>query len=147
MTLVLSNEDVASVLTMDICMEALEDAYRELAEGRAVNQLRYDTNMALPERPERLARYEFKTMVGVLPKYGVAALRMSSTLNHRPIRYGVERAERLYLAPGGGTVGLIQLYSMETGEPLSFMPDGAVQGMRVGASFGLGVKYLARKPS
>ena len=145
MTLVLSNDDVASVLTMDICMEALEDAYKELAEGRAVNQLRYDTNMPLPGRPERLARYEFKTMVGILPKSGVAALRMSSTLNHRPIRYGVERAERLYLAPGGSTVGLIQLYSTETGEPLAFLPDGVVQGMRVGASFGLGVKYLARK--
>ncbi len=145
MTLVPSNEDVASVLTMAICMEALEKAYRELAEGRAVNQLRYDTNMPLPGRRERLARYEFKTMVGILPKSGVAALRMSSTLNHRPIRYGVERAERLYLAPGGSTVGLIQLYSTETGEPLAFLPDGVVQGMRVGASFGLGVKYLARK--
>lgn len=145
MTLVLSNEDVASVLTMENCMEVLEEAYREEAEGRAVNQLRYDTNMPLPERPERTARYEFKTMVGIVPKLGVAALRMSSTLNHRPIRYGVERAERLYLAPGGGTVGLIQLYSTETGEPLAFMPDGVIQGMRVGASFGLAVKYLARK--
>jgi ornithine cyclodeaminase/alanine dehydrogenase-like protein (mu-crystallin family) len=147
MVLVLSNEDVAKVLNMEVCMEALEEAYKEQAEGRAVNQLRYDTNMPLPERPERLARYEFKTMVGILPKVGVAALRMSSTLDHRPIRYGVERAERLYLAPGGGTVGLIQLYRTETGEPLAFMPDGVVQGMRVGGSFGLALKYLARKNS
>ena len=92
MALVLSNDDVAGVLTMEICMEALEDAYRELAAGRAVNQLRYDTNMPLAERPERKARYEFKTMVGILPKAGVAGLRMSSTLNHRPIRFGIERA-------------------------------------------------------
>jgi ornithine cyclodeaminase/alanine dehydrogenase-like protein (mu-crystallin family) len=145
MALVLSNENVAQVLTVEICMEALEEAYKEQAEGRAVNQLRYDTNMPLPQRPEREARYEFKTMVGILPKSGVAALRMSSTLNHRPIRYGVERAERLYLAPGAGTVGLIQLYSVETGEPLAFMPDGVIQGMRVGASFGLAAKYLARQ--
>jgi len=145
--LILSNEDIAGVLTMDVCMEALEDAYKEQAAGRAVNQLRYDTNMPLPERPEREARYEFKTMAGIIPKFGVAALRMSSTLNHRPIRYGVERAERLYLAPGEGTVGLIQLYSTETGEPLAFMPDGVIQGMRVGATFGLAAKYLARKDS
>ena len=145
MALVLSNDDVAGVLTMEICMEALEDAYRELAAGRAVNQLRYDTNMPLPQRPERKARYEFKTMVGILPKAGVAGLRMSSTLNHRPIRFGIERAERLYLAEGERTVGLIQLYSTETGEPLAFMPDGVVQGMRVGGSFGLAAKYLARK--
>jgi hypothetical protein len=43
------------------------------------------------------------------------------------------------------TVGLIQLYSTETGEPLAFMPDGVVQGMRVGGTYGLAVKYLARK--
>jgi alanine dehydrogenase len=150
MVLILSNEDVARVLTMERCMAALEDAYREEAAGRAVNQLRYDTNMPLPERPERHPRYEFKTMVGIVPKIGVAALRMSSTLNHWPIRDGVERDERLYVAPvagapAGGTVGLIQLYSTETGEPLAFLPDGVVQGMRVGGTYGLAVKYLARK--
>jgi alanine dehydrogenase len=142
--LILSNEDVESVLTMADAMAALEDAYREEAEGRAVNQLRYDTNMPLPERLEREARFEFKTMVGILPKAGVAALRMSSTLNHRPIRYGVVRAERLRTAPGGTMVGLVQLYSTETGEPLAFMPDGVMQGTRVGATFGLAVKHLAR---
>lgn len=144
MALILSNDDVASVLTMEACMSALEEAYREEAEGHAVNQIRYDINMPLPERPETKARYEFKTMVGILPKAGVAALRMSSTLNHRPIRYGIERFERLYLAPGERTVGLVQLYSVKTGEPLAFMPDGMIQGMRVGGTYGLAVKYLAR---
>lgn len=145
MVLVLSNDDVARVLTMDACMGALEDAYREQAAGRAVNQLRYDTNIPLPERSEREARYEFKTMVGILPKAGVAALRMSSTLNHHPLVDGMERSERLYLAPGGSTVGLIQLYSTETGEPLAFFPDGVLQGMRVGGTYGLSAKYLARR--
>ena len=69
---------------------------------------------------------------------------MSSTLNHRPVRFGVERAERLYLAPGNTTIGLVQLYSTETGEPLAFMPDGMIQGMRVGGTYGLAAKYLAR---
>jgi alanine dehydrogenase len=144
MPLILTNDDVASVLSMKDCMEALEDGYREEAAGRAVNQLRYDTNMPLSDRAEREPRYEFKTMVGILPRRGVAALRMSSTLNHRPVRFGVERAERLYLAPGNTTVGLVQLYSTETGEPLAFMPDGVIQGMRVGGTYGLAVKYLAR---
>jgi len=145
MTLILSNDDVASVLTMKDCMGALEEAYREEAEGRAVNQLRYDTRMPLPERAERMAHYEFKTMVGIVPKAGVAALRMSSTVNHRPIVHGMERSERLYLAPGNTTVGLIQLYSLETGEPLAFMPDGVLQGTRVGGTYGLALKYLARE--
>ena len=144
MALVLSNDDVASVLTMEACMAALEEGYREEAEGRAVNQLRHDTNMPLVERTERKARYEFKTMVGILPKRGVAALRMSSTIQVRPLVDGTERIETLFVGPGGTTVGLVQLYSTETGEPLAFMPDGVIQGMRVGGTYGLAVKYLAR---
>src|SRR5262245_22431829 len=144
MVLVLSNDDVFQVLTMKGCMAALEDAYREEAAGRAVNQLRHDTLMPLPEREERSAHYEFKTMVGILPRAGVAAIRLSSTLNHLPIRHGVEQYERLYLGPGGTTVGLVQLYSTRTGEPLAFLPDGAMQGMRVGGTYGLALKYLAR---
>jgi ornithine cyclodeaminase/alanine dehydrogenase-like protein (mu-crystallin family) len=143
--LVLSNDDVQSVLTMEACMEALEDGYREEAEARAVNQLRYDINMPLPGRMERRAYYEFKTMVGILPKRGVAALRMSSTIQVRPMRGGTERIETLFAGPGGTTVGLVQLYSTETGEPLAFMPDGVIQGMRVGGTYGLATKYLARK--
>lgn len=144
MTLVLSNEDVASVLTMETCMEALEEGYKEEAGGRAVNQLRYDINMPLAERTERKARYEFKTMVGILPKAGVAALRMSSTIQVRPLVDGIERIETLFAGPGGTTVGLVQLYSTDTGEPLAFMPDGVIQGMRVGGTYGLAIKYLAR---
>lgn len=142
--LFLSNDDVERVLTMAGCMAALEDAYLELAAGRAVNQLRYDTNMPLPERPERQARYEFKTMVGILPKAGVAALRMSSTLNHRPVIDGAERMERLHAGAGGTIVGLVQLYSTVTGEPMAFMQDGVLQGMRVGGTYGLALKHLAR---
>jgi alanine dehydrogenase len=144
MTLILTNEEVAAAISMGDCIEALEDGFREQAQGRAINQIRYDINVPLEQRPERNARYEFKTMVGILPKVGVAALRMSSTLNHRPIVDGVERSERLFLAGGDRTVGLIQLYSVGTGEPLAFMPDGIIQAMRVGGTYGLAVKYLAR---
>jgi alanine dehydrogenase len=144
MTLILNNEEVAAAVSMRDCIEALEDGFREQAEGRAINQIRYDINVPLKQRPERNARYEFKTMVGILPKVGVAALRMSSTLNHRPLVNGVERSERLFLAGGDRTVGLVQLYSVGTGEPLAFMPDGIIQAMRVGGTYGLAIKYLAR---
>ena len=38
MTLILSNDDVDKLLTMPECIDALEDAYVELAEGRGVCQ-------------------------------------------------------------------------------------------------------------
>lgn len=147
MTLILTNDEIAAGLSMGDCIEALEDAFREQAEGRAINQIRYDVNVPLEERPERNARYEFKTMVGILPKIGVAALRMSSTLNHRPLVDGVERSERLFFAGRERTVGLVQLYSVHTGEPLAIMPDGVIQAMRVGATYGVAIKYLARLES
>ena len=143
MALILNNEEITQVLTMDSCLEVLEEAFREQAAGRVVNQMRYEVNMPLLDRPERKAKYEFKTMVGVIPKLGVAALRMSSTLNYRPIRDGQEGMEQIAIAPGDGTVGLVQLYSTQTGEPLAIMPDKVIDGMRVGATFGLACKYLA----
>lgn len=42
-------------------------------------------------------------------------------------------------------VGLVQLFSTETGEPLAIFPDGVIQMMRVGGTGGLSTKYLARK--
>jgi ornithine cyclodeaminase/alanine dehydrogenase-like protein (mu-crystallin family) len=144
MTLVLNNEEVQSLLTMDACLEILEDAYREQAAGRAMNQLRHDTEMPLPEVPND-GRYEFKTMVGILPKYGVCALRMSSSIVHHPKSSGQKRVEKLPVAPGGRWVGLVQLYSTVTGEPLAIMPDGYLQRCRVAASSGIAAKYLARE--
>jgi len=144
MTLILNNNEVRRLLTMDACLEILEDAYREQAAGRAMNQLRYDTEMPIPDMPND-GRYEFKTMAGVLPKYGVCALRMSSSIVHHPVVSGQKRVEKLPAAPGGRWVGLVQLYSTITGEPLAIMPDGYLQRCRVAASSAIAAKYLARE--
>lgn len=144
MTLILNNQEVQRVLSMEACLEALEDAYREQAEGRAMNQLRHDTEMLVPEMPHG-ARYEFKTMVGILPKYGVSALRMSSSIVHQPVAGGKSRVEKLPAAPGGRWVGIVQLFSTVTGEPLALIPDGFLQRSRVGATSGMAAKYLARQ--
>ena len=48
-------------------------------------------------------------------------------------------------APNNRYVGLVLLFSVETGEPLAILPDGVMQRIRVGAANGLGIKYLARK--
>ncbi len=143
MTLILNNDEVRRLLTMDACLEILEDAYREQAAGRAMNQLRYDTEMLIPEVPNE-GRYEFKTMVGILPKYGIAALRMSSSVVHHPLVSGQKRVEKLPAAPGRRWVGLVQLYSTVNGEPLAIIPDGYLQRCRVAASSGIAAKYLAR---
>lgn len=45
----------------------------------------------------------------------------------------------------GRWVGLVLLFSTETGALLAMFPDGVMQRMRVGAASGLGLKHLARE--
>jgi len=142
MTLILSNEDVAKCLSMPECMEVMEDAYIELREGRGVNRVRSD---CLVPAGNGEALYSLKSMDGVIPKLGIAAVRIDSDIVTWPKRGNARRRVKVPAAPGGRYVGLVLLFSSRTGEPLAIMPDGVIQRMRVGAANGLGVKYLARK--
>jgi len=49
--LLLNNADVAGVLTMEVTMRALEDAYRELTDRRAVCRPRIDVSLRLGNAP------------------------------------------------------------------------------------------------
>jgi alanine dehydrogenase len=53
----------------------------------------------------------------------------------------------LPVAPGGRFVGLIMLFSTETGEPLAIFPDGYVQKLRVASASAIAARYLARSDS
>jgi alanine dehydrogenase len=141
MTLILSNDDVAKLLTMRECIEVLEDAYVELSEGRGVNRVRSDC-LVPTARPD--AVYSLKSMDGVIPKFGIGAVRIDSDIVTWPKRGNTMHRVKVPAA-NGRYVGLVLLFSSETGEPLAILPDGVMQRMRVGAANGLGVKYLARK--
>ena len=47
MTLILNNEEVEKVLTMDDCLDVLEDAFKDLGRGIAVNRIRVDTYVSM----------------------------------------------------------------------------------------------------
>src|ERR1700674_2036870 len=142
MTLILSNADADNLLTMPECIDVLEEAFVELAEGRGVSRTRSDC-FAPTSREDAL--YSLKSMDGVIPKFGVGAVRINSDIVTWPKRGNNVRREKIPAAPGNRYVGLVLLFSTETGEPLAIFPDGVMQRMRVGAANGLGVKYLARK--
>src|SRR5580698_9306136 len=142
MTLILSNDDADKLITMPECIAVLEEAYAELAEGRGVSRTRSDT-FAPTSREDAL--YSLKSMDGVIPKFGVGAVRINSDIVTWPKRGNNVRREKVPAAPGNRYVGLVLLFSSENGEPLAIFPDGVMQRMRVGAANGLGVKYLARK--
>jgi alanine dehydrogenase len=142
MTILLSNDDVSRLLTMPDCIAALEEAYIELAEGRGVNRIRSDCLVPVKDRPDAL--YGLKSMDGVIPKFGIGAVRIDSDVVTWPKRGNTMRREKVPAA-GGRWVGLVLLFSCENGEPLAIMPDGVMQRMRVGGTSGLGAKYMARK--
>lgn len=142
MTLILSNDDVERLLTMAECVAALEEGYAELALGRGVTRTRSDS-LAPSTHPEAL--YGLKSMDGIAPKFGVGAVRINSDVITWPKRGNTMRREKVPAAPGGRYVGLVLLFSTDTGEPLAIFPDGVMQRLRVGAANGLGAKYLARK--
>jgi alanine dehydrogenase len=140
MTLILSNADVEKLLTMPECIDALEESYVELIEGRGVNRTRSD---CITPTSNPNAIYGLKSMDGVIPKFGIGAIRINSDIVTFP-KKGNNVVREKVPAANGRYVGLVLLFSSENGEPLAIQPDCVMQRMRVGAANGLGIKYLAR---
>jgi len=143
MPLILNNDDVEKALNVTECLEVMEDSYREQAHSRAVNRPTCHSYLphALPS-----STYSFKSVDGGVGKLGVLALRVTSDVVQEQQVHGSLRLEKVPLAKGM-FVGLVQLFSAETGELLAIMPDGIIQQTRVGVTSALGMKFMARKNS
>ena len=141
--LILSNKDIEKILPVGACLDVLEEAYRDLGNGRAATVPRYD--VFSPTKPNEF--YEYKTMSGVLPGRKVAALRLNSSVVKWYEKAGAVRKDKLPVAGGDKFVGLVMLFSTETGEPLAIFPDGYVQKLRVAGASAIAARYLARQDS
>jgi ornithine cyclodeaminase/alanine dehydrogenase-like protein (mu-crystallin family) len=149
MVLLLNNEDIEKVLSIEDCMNAIEDAYRDLADGQATNfpeggRMEVHTPVAGTELNRA---YTWGAMAGLVRSAGVMAVRMKSD-----ITYDLKHPEGLltqekYCIEPGTYCGLILLFKIHTGEPLAILNDGLIQHMRVAATSGVAAKYLARKDS
>ena len=140
MTLILNNDDVQSVLTMEITMNALENAYQELTRHEAVCRPRIDIQIPTND-PNRL--YQWGTMEGGAVS-GYFAIRMKSDIVYETEYEGARTQEKYCVRPGK-FCGLILLIDIQNGEPVALINDGYLQHMRVGADSGIGVKYMARE--
>lgn len=143
MTLILSNEEIDSILTVEMAIDAVERSQRALAEAEALSSPRVDT-LAPTSSGEMRGTYGLKMMCGLWPEAGVAALRINSDVLIWPKVMGNVRRDRLASADGRWN-GMLILYSMETGAPLMISPDGTISRMRVGAANGLAARHLARE--
>ena len=138
MTLILSNDEISTLLSMRDCLARLEETYRDLGERRAGNRPRSD--LSIPVGPN--SRYIFKTMDGITPRYNVAALRLNSDVIQWQENSAGVRKDKQAVAPGGLWVGLVLLFSTRTGEPLAIMPDGVIQRLRVAIANAIAAKYM-----
>src|SRR5689334_13765027 len=120
MTLILSNEDAEELLTMPDCVQALEQAYRELAHGQSISAVSSDAYAPVGQTQ---AIYQLRLAAGIIPSAGIAALRLNSDI----IAFENNRQVRLPKSSGNRMTDLVLLFSAENGLPLAIFPDSVVQ--------------------
>jgi len=139
MTLIINNDDVSKLLTMEDTIEVLEESYLNLARQEAVCRPRIDIRIPTGD-PDK--NYQFGSMEGGSTS-GYFAVRMKSDIIYETDYNGVRTQEKYCVEPGQ-YCGLIFLTSVENAEPLAFINDGILQHMRVAGDGGIGVKFMAR---
>lgn len=116
MALILSEDDVRALITMDDALESVETVMRHQALGQATNRAR---------RRVQTPRGTLHVMFGGAPALGVLGLKS-------------------YTSFRGGTRFHIMLYDAGTGELLSIMQGDLLGMLRTGAASGVATKYMAR---
>lgn len=124
MVLLLNRDDVISVLEMHDCIEVLERAFTELANGTAVLPLR---TAITP--PDGLSLY----MPAYLREMNALACKVVTVYKNNPARHDLPT-----------TIGKVLLQDAATGDVTCIMDGGYLTAIRTGAVSGLATRLLAR---
>jgi ornithine cyclodeaminase/alanine dehydrogenase len=127
MPLWLTKDDVEHVLTMPAAIDAVETAYRLLAEGKAVLPLRI--NMGLPSGTDSLL---------AMPAY------LGGTVNTMGVKLVTLFADNPKQRGLPAIQGTFALFDATNGRLLAVMDAAAMTAVRTGAASGVATKYLAR---
>ena len=134
MVLLLNNDEVENLLTMDNVMQALDEAYLDLDKGLAANRPRTFTTC-----PTSHGRFTANTHEGILASKKVYDIRIVT----HPVISTQESKTIGQQAPLN--VSLDLLYDTECGDLLAIIQDGYLQKMRVQATNAIAARYMARK--
>jgi alanine dehydrogenase len=130
MPLLLSRQDVASILTMEVCLEAVENAFGELARGAAV----------MPQRAVIKVADHNGLFLGMPAFIGgdlnVLGLKVVTVYPDNPSKHNLPT-----------TLGTLMLCDPVTGRVVAVMDAGYLTAVRTGAASGVATKYLAREDS
>jgi ornithine cyclodeaminase/alanine dehydrogenase-like protein (mu-crystallin family) len=138
--LLLTNHDVEQVLTMADCVDVLRRFFEEESRGQVLTRQR--TESWLPHLTTDTF-YQCKTMEGGVPYIGKYVIRIDSNVTRKKQQGQSSRVEHVPFA-NGSWMGMLLVFSTETGELLGWIPDGYLQRTRVGALYALAADYLAR---
>ena len=124
MALILTRQDVMTVLNMKDCINVVEQAFLESNKGTAVLPLR---TAITP--PNGLSLY----MPAYLKKMGALACKVVTIYKDNPKKQNLPV-----------TIGKVLLQNPESGEVICIMDGGYLTAVRTGAASGVATKYLAR---
>ncbi len=139
--LIIDNEQVSRLLTMEECIRAQEEAFAALPSGGAIHRPRVDLYFPGPEE----GYFRWGSMEGA--NDGVFAIRMKSDVIQWPRDEAGNWTEEKFAVEPGTYCGLVLLISTRNAEPLAFLNDGVLQHMRVAGGAAIGAKYLSRADS
>lgn len=125
MTLILNRKNVISVLDMKDCMDVVEKAFEELANGTAVLPLRTPITP-----PDGLSLY----MPAYLKEMKALACKVVTVYKNNPKKFNMPVI-----------IGKVLVQDPETGDVVCIMDGGYLTAVRTGAVSGVATKYLARK--
>lgn len=118
MALLLSEQDVQALLPMSLALEAIEECFRRMGEGRMKVHLRQ--RLELPEK-------------GFL--HYMAAADMTRNV----------MGMKIYTSVAGSLRFVVLLYRATTGELLALVEANHLGQIRTGAASGVATKYMARR--
>jgi ornithine cyclodeaminase/alanine dehydrogenase-like protein (mu-crystallin family) len=138
MAIIITDDDVRRHLSMAECIEAMRVCFRDLADGRAVSlpRVRYKVESTSADRS-----YFANVHVGAVPSFGVACVRAGS---HMLLNASGERGRRSKRNPEPFNWTVVILYDLDTAEPIAFLHESQLSGMRVGATSAVAVEEIAR---
>lgn len=126
--LLLTREDIATLLPLEDCIAAVEQAFRAHALGQSLA-----LGLLHGGAPEGEFHIKAGGFLEPTPYY---ALKANAGFFRNAERFGLPNIQ-----------GLILLYSAATGSPLAAMDSGGITVKRTGAATAVAAKYLARPDS
>ena len=141
MALLINNDVTARVLDIGEAVSAMESVLLQYAQGYATFQPRTDLWSPTAKDGDY---YRWGSLLGAMSEPPTLALRFKSDILRWTEYSGVQTEEWFCMEPGR-YCGFVILIDTTTGEIIGLLNDGILQHVRVGATAGVGAKYLARE--